>query len=70
MNKEQLTLEIAKRLKEIKDLYYKEYPNGDYLTLYFRKNFMSINNEYWEDGEDESFPINHREWEKAEGDEQ
>lgn len=68
MNKKELTLEIAKRLEEIRKLYYENYPDGDYLILYFRKNYLSFNNDYWEDGEDENFPIHHWECEETEDD--
>lgn len=61
MTREELAKEIAKRMKEIRDLYYEEYPEGDYLSLYFRKNIVSFSNDYWEGGEDEGFLINYYE---------
>ena len=53
MTREELTKEIARRLKEIRELYYEEYPDGDFLDLYFRRNVVSFNNAYWEGAEDE-----------------
>lgn len=61
MTREVLTREIARRLKEIRELYYKEYPEGNYLTLYFRKDAVSFNNEHWKDGKDAGFPIDYYE---------
>lgn len=61
MNKEELTREIAKRVKDIRNLYYSVYPKGDYLIMHFEKNIVSFNNRHWEGGEDENYPINY--WE-------
>lgn len=60
MTKEELTREIAKRVKEIRELYYEEYLDGDYLDMTIRTNVISFNNENW--GEDEEYPIYY--WEK------
>ncbi len=61
MTREELTREIAKRVKEIRNLYYSVYPEGDYLIMHFEKNITSFNNRHWEGGEDEDYPINY--WE-------
>ena len=61
MEKKELVQEIAKKLNEIKDLYYEVYPEGNYLSLYFRKDVISFNNNHWNGGEDENYPINY--WE-------
>lgn len=61
MTREELTKEIAKRIKDIKELYYSVYPEGDYMDMSFRKNNVSFNNEEWKNGEDESFPISYHE---------
>lgn len=61
MEKKELVETIAKKLNEIKNLYYEVYPEGDYLSLFFGKNSISFNNEHWEGGEDENYPINY--WE-------
>lgn len=37
MTREELIKEITKRIKDIKELYYSVYPEGDYLTMYFEK---------------------------------
>ena len=61
MTREELTKEIAKRLKDIRELYYSVYPEGNYLTMYFEKNIVSFNNQQWEGGEDEKYPIDYHE---------
>ena len=61
MTKEELTREIAKRVKEIRELYYEVYPEGDYLTLHFTKNVVSFNNSHWEKRKDADFPIDYHE---------
>lgn len=61
MTREELQKEIAKRMKEIRELYYSVYPEGDYLTMYFKKNIVSFNNRQWEGGEDEKYPIDYQE---------
>lgn len=44
MNRKQLEREIAKKLKEIKKLYYEAYPYGDYLSLTIYRESISFNN--------------------------
>ena len=61
MTREELTREIAKRIKEIRNLYYSVYPEGDYLIMHFEKNITSFNNRQWKDGEDENYPIDYHE---------
>lgn len=61
MTREELIKEIAKRIKDIKELYYSVYPEGDYLTMYFEKNIVSFNNQQWEGGKDEGYPIDYHE---------
>lgn len=61
MTREELTKEIAKRIKDIREFYYSVYPEGDYLTMNFEKNIVSFNNLHWEDGEDEKYPIDYHE---------
>lgn len=56
---DKLTKEIAKRLKEIRDLYLKEYQQGDYLLLTIFKNCIKFNNSYWD--EDVHLPIEYKE---------
>ena len=56
---DKLTKEIAKRLNEIRELYLKEYPQGDYLVLAILKNRIGFNNSYW--GEDARLPIEYNE---------
>ena len=56
---DKLTKEIAKRLKEIRELYLKEYPQGDYLLLTIFKNCIKFNNSYWD--EDVYLPIDYKE---------
>lgn len=61
MTREELIKEIAKRVKDIRKLYYSVYPEGNYLTMYFEKNIVSFNNQQWEGGEDEKYPIDYHE---------
>ena len=56
---DKLTKEIAKRLNEIRELYLKEYPQGDYLVLTIFKNSIGFNNSYWD--EDARLPIEYNE---------
>ena len=56
---DKLTKEIAKRVKEIRELYLKEYPQGDYLLLTIFKNCIKFNNSYWD--EDVHLPIEYKE---------
>lgn len=61
MTKEELAKEIAKRVKDIRELYYSVYPEGNYLFMYFEKNKVSFHNRHWEGGEDEKYPIDYHE---------
>lgn len=61
MTREELTKEIAKRVKDIRELYYSVYPEGDYLVLYFKKDVVSFNNSHWKKGKDVGFPIDYHE---------
>ena len=61
MTRKELTREIAKRVKEIKELYYSVYPEGDYMDISFKRNTVSFNNSNWEGAEDEGFPISYHE---------
>ena len=61
MTREELVKEIGKRVREIRELYYSVYPEGNYLTMYFEKNIVSFNNQDWEGGEDEKYPISYHE---------
>ena len=57
---DKLTKEIAKRLNEIRELYLKEYPQGDYLNLAILENTITFNNSYFD--EDANFPIIYSEY--------
>lgn len=52
---DKLTKEIANRLKEIRELYLKEYPQGDYMSLTIWKDSILFHNSRWD--EDRNFPI-------------
>ena len=56
---DKLTKEIAKMVKEIRELYLKEYQQGDYLVLTIFKNSIKFNNSYWD--EDVNLPIDYYE---------
>ncbi len=60
MTKEELIQEIADKVNEIRELYLKEYPQGDYLTITIWKNGISFNNTYYD--EDSDFPIDYSEY--------
>lgn len=64
MTREELTKEIGKRVKDIRELYYSVYPEGDYLSFFFTKDCVSFNNENWDNGKDKNYPINYWEGEK------
>lgn len=64
MTREELTREIAKKLKDVRELYYEVYPEGNYLTMCIRRNVVMFNNRHWEGGEDEEYPIDY--WEGGE----
>lgn len=61
MTKKELAKEIAKRIKDIREFYYSVYPEGDYMNISFRKEFVLFNNDCWEGGYDEDFPIDYYE---------
>ena len=63
MTRWELTKEIAKRVNEIRNLYYSVYPEGDYMDISFKRNTVSFNNSNWEGAEDEGFPIDYHEYE-------
>ena len=57
---DKLTKEIAKRLNEIRELYLKEYPQGDYMSLTIWKDCILFNNFYYD--EDVNLPIEYGEY--------
>lgn len=57
---DKLTKEIAKRLKEIRELYLKEYPQGDYMSLTIWKDSILFYNSRWD--EDVNLPIEYSEY--------
>ena len=57
---DKLTKEIAKRLSEIRELYLKEYPRGDYMSLTIWKDCILFNNSYYY--EDVNLPIEYSEY--------
>ena len=57
---DKLTKEIAKRVNEIRELYLKEYPQGDYMSLTIWKDSILFHNSRWD--EDINFPICYSEW--------
>ena len=65
MTSKKLMKEIAKRAKDIGELYHSVYPEGDYLVICIRnrKDCVSFNNENWKGGKDEKYPIDYYETE-------
>lgn len=55
MNRKQLEREIAKKLKEIKKLYYEAFPQGDYLSLTIYRGSISFNNNHFGENEVDYF---------------
>ena len=55
-----LTKKIAKKLSEIRELYLKEYPQGDYMSLTIWKDCILFNNSYYD--EDVNLPIDYSEY--------
>ena len=55
-NKEVSVL-IAELLMEVRDLYYKAYPDGDYFNVVFYKESIKFNNSFYD--EDEKYPIDY-----------
>ncbi len=58
MTNEELMKEIAKRVKDIRELYYSVYPEGNYLIMRFEKNMVGFSNREWEGGK---YPIDYHE---------
>ena len=65
MTREELIKEIAKRVKDISELYHSVYPEGDYLIVCIRNGneCFSFNNQNWNGGKDENYPIDYYETE-------
>ena len=57
MTREELIKEIAKRMKEIRELYKQAYPEADYLDITISKNLITFNNQFWNENKD--YPINY-----------
>ena len=55
MNRKQLEREIAKKLKEIKQLYYEAYPKGDYLSLCIFRDSIEFHNNHFDENEVDYF---------------
>lgn len=60
MIKEELIQEIADKVNEIRELYYKEYPQGHCLSIEIGKNGISFCNIFYD--EDIDFPIDYSEY--------
>ena len=60
MTREELQNAIYEKLMEIQKLYSKEYPKGKYLSLVILEDTVMFNNENWNEGADEDYPIS--EW--------
>lgn len=65
MTRGELTLEIAKRVNEIRKLYYSVYPEGNRLDMTIRKDSIDFHNSYYE--EDKNFRIDYYEDEECIG---
>lgn len=56
MTKEEVIKAINRKIDEIRDIYYSNYENANYLTIAIFKDVMWVNNSYSD--EDKSYPIN------------
>lgn len=65
MTREELTKEIAKRVKDIRKLYYSVYPEGNRLDMTIRKDSIDFHNSYYE--EDKNFRVDYYEDEECIG---
>ena len=54
---ENLEKAIYEKLKEVEELYHREYPEGRYLSVAIMDRAISFNNRRWQGGEDENFPL-------------
>lgn len=63
MTNKQLEKQIYKKLVEIKEMYFKAYPNADYLSMAMFKDSIMFNND--RQGKDKDFPLSF--WKKDEG---
>ena len=57
MTREELQNAIYEKLIEIQKLYSKVYPKGKYLSLVILEDTVMFNNENWNEGADEDYPI-------------
>lgn len=57
MTNKELEEKIYKAIRKIKKMYYKEYPNGDYLSITIYKDKIMFNNSHWTGAEDETYPL-------------
>lgn len=65
MTREELIKEIAKRVKDIRKLYYSVYPEGNRLDMTIRKDSIDFHNSYYE--EDKNFRVDYYEDEECIG---
>lgn len=65
MTREELQKEIAKRVKDIRKLYYSVYPDGNHLDMTIRKDSIAFHNSYFE--EDKNFRVDYYEDEECIG---
>ena len=63
MTREELIKEIAKRVKDIRKLYYSVYPEGNHLDMTIRKDSIDFHNSYYK--EDKNFQVDYYEDEEC-----
>ena len=61
MTRWELTKEIAKRLKDICELYYSVYPEGNCLDICIKNGYVSFKNQHYQGQADENYLIDY--WE-------
>ena len=57
MGRKKVENQIAKKLREIWNIYHGAYPEGTYLAMFIKDGYIHFNNVYY--GEDRLFPVEH-----------
>lgn len=57
MDRKELEEAIAQKLSEIWELYHEVYPEGKYLSMFFKDGFMNFDNAWFD--EDKFYKISH-----------
>lgn len=64
MTRQECEEKILEKLEEIKEIYKEYNPDGKLLSMFYsyldisERDFINVNNAYWDGGDDEKRPIN------------